>query len=404
MTMTGMQEQIRQPGMNPVAGRDSEELEQAFREFSSLSEKLTESYRELEQRVASLSGELADVSAQRMQELAERERIADRLENLLDLLPGGIVVLDGQGRVQDCNPAALELLGEPLKGEIWLEIIDRSFSPRGDDGHEVSLRDGRRVSIATRSLGNTPGQIILLTDQTETRQLQEAVSRQERLAAMGRMVASLAHEIRTPLSAAMIYSSHLCKPDLGEQQRIRFAEKARARLEHLEQQVRDMLLFARGESVLGDLVDVDELIEGVMSVVEPTATNADATLVLRNRIMDAKVLCSRDALTGAIVNLVNNAVEAGGAGSWVQIATRLDDEEQLQIMVSDSGPGIAPEEIERVFEPFYTTKASGNGLGLAIVQAIARSHNGDFTLQSSPGKGTRARLTLPVHREVTEHA
>ncbi|MFP3831013.1 PAS domain-containing protein, partial [Pseudomonas sp. SIMBA_021] len=80
------------------------------------------------------------------------ERLANRLQNLLDLLPGGVIVIDGHGLVREANPAACELLGEPLIGELWRQVIARSFAPRKDDGHEISLRDGRRLSIATRSL------------------------------------------------------------------------------------------------------------------------------------------------------------------------------------------------------------------------------------------------------------
>ena len=145
------------------------------------------------------------VSAQRMQELAEKERLANRLQSLLDLLPGGVIVIDGQGVVREANPVARNLLGQPLVGMLWRQVIARNFAPREDDGHEISLKDGRRLSIATRSLHAEPGQLVLLTDLTETRRLQDQLSRHERLSALGRMVASLAHQIRTPLSAACCY-------------------------------------------------------------------------------------------------------------------------------------------------------------------------------------------------------
>ena len=111
--------------------------------------------------------------------------------------------------MREANPAACELLGEPLVGELWRQVIARSFAPRKDDGHEISLRDGRRLSIATRSLDAEPGQLVLLNDLTETRRLQDQLARHERLSSLGRMVASLAHQIRTPLSAAMLYAGHL---------------------------------------------------------------------------------------------------------------------------------------------------------------------------------------------------
>lgn len=229
-------------------------LEQAFALFNQMSSQLSESYSLLEERVTELKGQLALVSAQRMEELAEKERLANRLQSLLDLLPGGVIVIDAHGVVREANPAALGLLGEPLVGMLWREVIARCFAPREDDGHEISLRDGRRLSIATRSLNGEPGQLILLNDLTDTRRLQEQLARHERLSALGRMVASLAHQIRTPLSAALLYAGHLSEQALPTDQQQRFAGRLKERLHELEHQVRDMLVFARGELPLTDRV------------------------------------------------------------------------------------------------------------------------------------------------------
>jgi two-component system sensor histidine kinase FlrB len=130
---------------------------------------------------------------------------------------------------------------------LWRHVIARCFAPREDDGHEVSLKDGRRLSIATRSLDAEPGQLVLLNDLTETRHLQDQLARHERLSSLGRMVASLAHQIRTPLSAALLYASHLTEQALPVETQQRFAGRLKERLHELEHQVRDMLVFARGE-------------------------------------------------------------------------------------------------------------------------------------------------------------
>ncbi|MCK1785737.1 PAS domain-containing protein, partial [Pseudomonas sp. TNT11] len=240
-------------------------LEQAFSLFSQMSSQLTDSYSLLEARVSELKGELAVVSAQRMEELAEKERLANRLQNLLDLLPGGVIVIDDQGRVREANPAACDLLGLPLEGELWRHVITRCFAPRDDDGHEISLKDGRRLSIATRSLDAEPGQLVLLNDLTETRHLQDQLARHERLSSLGRMVASLAHQIRTPLSAALIYASHLTDEQLPAETQQRFAGRLKERLHELEHQVRDMLVFARGELPLTDRLTPPGLMQALQA-------------------------------------------------------------------------------------------------------------------------------------------
>lgn len=144
-------------------------LEQAYAFFGRVSDQLSQSQGLLQQQVDALKSQLADVSAQRSRELAEKARLAGRLQNLLDLLPGGVVVLDGKGVVREANPAARALLGEPLEGMLWRDLIRERFAPREDDYHEVSLRSGRRVSMATRSLMDEPGQLILLTDPADQR-------------------------------------------------------------------------------------------------------------------------------------------------------------------------------------------------------------------------------------------
>ena len=138
-------------------------------------------------------------------EVSSLRRQASRLENLLQVMPAGVIVIDGKGVVRQANDLAKALLGEPLEEQIWRSIIARSFNPRADDGHEVSLVDGRRVKLSITPLEDEPGQLIVITDLTETRRLQASVSHMQRLSSLGKMVASLAHQIRTPLSLSLIH-------------------------------------------------------------------------------------------------------------------------------------------------------------------------------------------------------
>lgn len=383
---------------NEQSGQKDKDLKQAFELFNDMSQQLMDSYHLLENRVTELNRELSSVSDQRMQELAEKEKLAHRLESLLNFLPGGVVVLDSSGRVSECNPAAIDLLGEPLEGERWRDVIARSFMPRRDDGHEVSLHDGRRISIGTRNLG-ADGQIILLTDQTETRRLQTELSRHERLSALGKMMSALAHQIRTPLSAAMLYSGHLCNPSLPEGRRQQFAEKISGRLNHIERQVQDMLLFVKGELPLNDLLSVSELQLGLEEAMEVPLMTSNSQCSWDVNEREYYLQCNREALIGALLNLVNNGIQAVGTGAQLQMQFTARDREGvacLAITLSDQGPGIAPELMPNLGDLFVTTKSQGTGLGLAVVKAVARAHRGWFDLESQPGQGTRTRLILPL--------
>ncbi|WP_253408743.1 sensor histidine kinase [Pseudomonas citronellolis] len=376
-------------------------LDQAFALFNQMSTQLNQSYSMLEARVSELKGQLALVSAQRMQELAEKERLANRLQSLLDLLPGGVIVIDGQGVVREANPAARGLLGQPLVGMLWRQVIARCFAPRKDDGHEISLRDGRRLSIATRSLNGEPGQLVLLNDLTETRRLQDQLARHERLSALGRMVASLAHQIRTPLSAAMLYAGHLSEQALPLEQQQRFAGRLKERLQELENQVRDMLVFARGDLPLPDRLSPAELFASLRAAAESHV--AGLQLRWQCDVRGGELLCNRDTLVGSVLNLLHNAIQAGGQDVRLKVHLYARGD-SLRLAISDSGPGMDAATLARLGEPFFTTKTTGTGLGLAVVKAVAKAHHGELRLQSRPGRGTCASLVLPlIAAPVREH-
>lgn len=371
------------------------ELEQAFGLFSEVSERLSHSYRRLETRVAQLTRELEEARAGQARSDSESERLANRLAHLFAALPAGIVVLDSRGRIQDCNPAAIELLGEPLRGCDWAEVIARAFAPRPDDGHEISLTDGRRVSVATRALDPESGQLVLLTDLTSTRDLQQRLARHERLATMGEMVASLAHQVRTPLATALLYISQLQRPALGDAERQRVATKILGRLSHLEHLVNDMLVFARGGVSIAATVALGPLLDEVAQAIEPQMQAAGCRFRAHHDLGATEVPGNREALAGALTNLLVNAMQACGAGGEIELAGARRGE-LIDITVRDNGPGIAADVQARLFEPFYTTRSGGTGLGLAVVQAVAQAHGGSARVESVPGQGATFGIRLPV--------
>jgi two-component system sensor histidine kinase FlrB len=376
--------------------RDSAELQAAFALFTRVSSELTDSYRLLEQRVEELSHELQQVDRARLDELEARERVSDQLRSLLDLLPAGVVVLDRSGRVADCNPAARALLGGELLRERWVEVIRRSFAPRQDDGHEISLVGGRRLSVETRSLDRDGGQVLLLTDLTETRALQDRLSRHQRLTAMGRMMAALAHQIRTPLAAAMLYASNLRDADLPPAQVRKFSARVMERLAHLERQVRDMLVFVRGEVPPGEDVRVGELLREIQAAMEAPLAACGASC--ETQLLcdpDARLAINRDTVVGAVLNLANNALQACGSGAVLRLRLGIADG-RLGIAVVDRGPGMSEDVLRQLGEDFFTTRPQGTGLGIAVVRSVARAHGGELDIRSARGAGTTACLWLPL--------
>lgn len=394
-------------------------LETAFKAFNELSGELNRTWQTLEDRVRQLTLELEAANNERLRELADKERIASRLAKLLQLLPGGVVVLNGQGQVADCNAAALEILGTPLQGELWLDVIRQRFAPRSDDGHEISLVNGKRVSLLSRSLDEEPGQIILITDQTETRRLQQHLSRHQRLLEMGKMVSSLAHQIRTPLSAAMLYAGHLgnmVDVDASSKADERFNrthERLMLQLHNMEHQVRDMLTFARGETVLDQYMSLRQIFDD---------TRLAADVLLRSGTLDCQwqqpdpdwyLLCNKESLIGAVLNLLENAVQNAGLSVQLRVGAQVlqdpEGDSQVCLFVEDNGPGIAADKLAHVTDAFYTTRAQGTGLGLAVAQVVARAHGGRFFIENRSDSdhngnklsGVRAGFVLPCVQDLS---
>ncbi|MFT6986702.1 MAG: two-component system sensor histidine kinase FlrB [Psychromonas sp.] len=332
-------------------------------------------------------------------ELKQLRAQANYMGQLYNELPSGLIVLDGYGVVDQANRVATSLLGEPLKGQLWSHIIGRSFAPKNDDGHEISLKNGRRIQLSISSLEGQPGQLILLTDLTHTRELQEHVAKLKRLSSLGKMVASLAHQIRTPLSAAMLYGANLANKTLTESARLRFQGKLMNRLQDLETQVNDMLLFARsGEQKIVEEVSLVSLLEEVQDASESMISQVNGHLQCRFPDPDLLIMANKNALASAMTNLISNAIEATGEGARLYISCARRDENLVEIAVMDNGPGIDKERVAKVMEAFYTTKSQGTGLGLAVVQSIAQAHQGSVEVKSEFGKGSCFTLVLPLHR------
>ncbi|MFT7559287.1 MAG: two-component system sensor histidine kinase FlrB [Flavobacteriales bacterium] len=396
--------------VNPVADVDEllshqENLERAYQYFNESSSFLADSYHALQNKIRLLSEELDGRNKERDQELKERQSIEHKLSALLDFLPGGVIVLDASGSIVESNPAARELLDTKLEGRVWRHVIAESFAPKNDDGFEVSTRKGRRVSVATSSLGEE-GQILLLTDQTDTRILQDNLSRNERLSAMGKMVSALAHQIRTPLSAALLYAGHLCHSELNDDQKEQFSNKLLGRLEHMEMQVRDMMLFVKNELPLNDIASVSDLERGLKAAAEVVLCHPKVQCDWQNYAATNRIKCNREALVSALMNLVNNAAQSSQNELHISVqfnvirnensAVGAPIEEQLQIIISDDGEGMTAEQLQRIQVPFSTTKSQGTGLGLSVVRSIASAHGGSFQLRSHKGLGTTAEIRLPL--------
>lgn len=377
-------------------------LRQAFEIFSGAADKLSHAYGELQSEVMRLRGELAAANDELRRQLAEKAELSRRLGALLAALPGGVVALDPNGVIEDVNPAAERILGEPLLGLPWTEIVGGRLSGTGHSGEWTLSSAGHGKTLRLRIESSVPDEegrrILLVHDITEMHVMQEQMRRSQRLSAMGEVAASLAHRLRTPLATALLYCSHLADPDLAEDQRSGFAAKALDRLRHLERLIHDMLLFVKGTGAGCDRVHLSALLEELRQVMEPQMSRRGVHFEVHDGSNAAWVRADRRALQAAMMSLLENALQACSDGGSVSLecTQRVGG---LVLAVRDSGPGIDPDIRDRIFEPFFTTRAGGTGLGLAIVRQVADSLGGSVRVRSIPGLGTEFALYLPCEKD-----
>jgi two-component system sensor histidine kinase FlrB len=367
----------------------TERLTDAFRMFNELSENLTQSYQALQEQVAQLNYQLTAARNARLATLSEKEKLANRLQQIIAALPGAVILLNAKSLVIDCNEHAIDFLGEPLIGQHWHTIMTRSLLPVADSPHERQLKDGRIVSLTRNYLSNDAEQIILLSDVSELRQLQDKLAQQKQLSAMGEMVASLAHQVRTPLATAILYASQMAQPKLIDSKRQQFSEKILERLQYLERQVNDMLIFAKQ----GRLAMQGFSLQQMFARVDERMETFNGVFLLDNRVEEDCLQGNQDALQGALNNLLNNAIEAG-ADMISLVAVQM--QHAIEITIQDNGPGMEAEQQAQLFEPFYTTKIHGTGLGLAVVESVVKAHKGSVRCHSALGQGCVFVLNLPI--------
>jgi len=329
-------------------------------------------------------------------EVSELKEQVKQLNQVIDVMPTGMVILDGNGIVIKLNDVAHQLLDNAAIGQPWFDVIKRSFKPRADDWHEVSLNDGRRVKLEISALVDKPGQLIMITDLTETRLLQDKLGQLQRLSSLGRMVSTLAHQIRTPLSAAILYGANLQNKKITSESRENFQDKLMTRLHDLEQQVNDMLLFAKsGKQQVVEPLSVNELLKNSVQSIDAIIKKENAKISFNFCKSNCQILGNENALKGAIQNLVLNSIQVIKKDAEIELTSFCKDGFAL-LSVRDNGKGIDKELADKIFEPFYTSRSQGTGLGLAVVKSVANAHQGDVKLVSRPGEGAHFCIHVPL--------
>ncbi|HIG83643.1 MAG TPA: PAS domain S-box protein [Verrucomicrobia bacterium] len=347
---------------------------------------------------------------------------SDFFKNVFDALQEGIIVADksglihyinnGAGKLFGLNPETVtgEYIAENIQGLDWNNLISGKGSTVSKD-LEVFYPENRYLNFYIKPINTTPkdeelAYVMLIRDITESRKGEEEKLESERLSALTMLAAGVAHEIGNPLNSMNIHLQLLERklkkavPDLYEAELRDLIDTSADEVKRLDHIIDQFLKAIRPSQPQLEPTDVNELVKESMRFLEPEIKDRGISLTLELRSALPPLQLDSDQIKQAFYNVVKNASQATSPGGSITVRSDLSDE-HVFIIFTDTGEGISASEMSDVFQPYFTTKKSGTGLGLLIIRRIIREHGGDIKISSEEGKGTSVTISLPrFHRNV----
>ena len=358
------------------------------------------------------------------QKVAEYERLKDFNENIVESINVGVMALDMEDRIESWN-AQMEVmyavprwqtLTQPLKAIFPAEFVEEFDRMRQDAGirnlYKFRLKtpagEVRTVNVAIAPLVTRKfqviGRLVIMDDITERVELEAQLSQADKLSSIGLLAAGVAHEVNTPLAVISSYTQMLAKQLHGDPQKSGLLEKITRQTFRASEIVNNLLNFSRTSgSEIGD-VDVNKVISETLTLLEHQFKVAKVEVQNALAPKLAPIQGNPGRLQQVFLNLFLNAKDAMPGGGTLRVSTM--NGESVSVSVSDTGSGIAPEHIQRIYDPFFTTKTSpregqarGTGLGLSVTYGIIQEHAGKIRVESHPGAGTTFTLDFPLSRK-----
>ncbi len=362
-------------------------LARAFERFEAACAGLAQRHDHLSARVADLERRLA--------------RAHRSIEAVLDSLEEGVAVVGPEGTLLRVNRSfarlGLGVAGGPIADPVLSDLV------RGRADGRAAARLHRHtpqgpVELAATVVpvrGEEPTKVLTVQDVTGIRREEEEGGRRRRLEALGRMAAELAHELRNPLGSIRLFAAML-RDDLADRPSSReMAEQILAASAGLETTVSNLLSFAAPARCSPRELDLAAVARDVCALFAAVCASRGVLVEAPGPEASVRVEADPEALRQVLLNLLGNALAATEAGGRITVRA-IGRRSAAVLEVEDTGRGIAPEDLPRVFDPFFSRTPGGTGLGLAIAHAIVERHGGRIALESAPGKGTRASVELPA--------
>ena len=372
-------------------------LKEAFQSFSAASKSIESYYEQLQRKIDVLTLELERKNLQLNNALADIEKANDYLNAVLHSIEEAIIVFDGDERVSMINKSAerfLHLVPDTVKGKSFNEL---GFTVASEGADTFLMVNGRSYNVIVSSSsivdyeGAIRGKVILIKDISRLRELEVQFERNQRLISMGEMAAKIVHEIRNPLCSIELYSSML-EAELENREHKELAAGISKSISNLNNILTNMSIFARTNKPSMKPVRLDMAIDDCIQMVMPLIKSSNVKI--ERSFLNTQIEGDAELLKQVFLNLIINAVQSkldGSTNHLIEIIMR-DENNFIIVDIRDNGIGIQNEHIEKIFDPFFSTKESGTGLGLSISTKIMQSHNGYIKVVSEHGRGSCFRL------------
>jgi two-component system sensor histidine kinase FlrB len=387
-------------------------LASAFSEFISASSRLENAYRLLQEEVSQLKRELSERNAALSRSLAENERMRVDLQQILDSMPCGVLVLNRYGEITMVNPECGRLLGLPKGERATLRRLSQPsginfelFCSAADNVQEFCVQEtaGKRwIEVRNRPLfeqgpaGKDGRTILILRDITAQRRAEQERGAAREAMALAEITTVLAHEIRNPLASLELFAE-LIENDGG--MRYQWISNLRAGIRTLSGTVNNVLSFHGSGSLKLTPVSLPAVIGNAVQFVKPLAQQATVSLEWVVDYCHPQVMGNESALQQVVLNLIANAIRHTPAGGSVSVSLRTEPSRAV-LEFCDTGCGIRPEHMEHIFEPGFSGTGDTSGLGLAVCSRIVKQHGGEICVSNRIDRGAHFAVFLPLlHQE-----
>lgn len=372
-------------------------LNEAFHNFTEASRNLQTYYDKLREKVQYLTQELEKKNTQLNKAILEVGESKDYLQAVLQSIGEAIIVLDQEDKITMMNRAAEELLCSNKKDVTGMMFHDLDFTIEDNSSGTRLIINGTTYDvILSRSTVSGPeglvrGYVLLIKDITRLKDLERRHERNQRLIAMGEMAAKIVHEIRSPLCSIELFSTMLSN-DLKGTAHSDMANGISTGIKSLNNILTNMLFFAKPQKPLFTGVKIANAVEESVNMLIPLIQIRGINLF--QDITDVVVRSDLELLKQVFMNIILNAVQAMPEGGNLKVAME-ENTEYVTVSVIDDGEGINPQNIEKIFDPFFSTKDKGTGLGLAIAHKIMQTHGGFIRAYRNKGKGSTFCVSFP---------